>query len=199
MTHYPTEWQGGKCYGYISTHMTKTGNTWMVKVKDCKGTGKIASKYFPFTESTKDAQRKEAEKWQQKMSDELDLTLNKYRYVDKDTIEVKLVNDPDKTIFTDAKHLPIVNRYNISTTIKKDKKGNRYYVMCREKKKSFTFAQLITDYKAVTYIDKKGSENKVSLSRVFFVKDTDCVCVVYVCVFACVSERDRDTNRKKNK
>lgn len=153
MTHYPTEWQGGKCCGYIGTHMTKTGNTWMVRVIDRKGTGKTASKYFPFTESTKDAQRKEAEQWQQQMSDEFDLTLNKYRYVDKDTIEVKLVNDSDQTIFTDAKHLPIVNRYNISTKEKKNKDNTKYYVMCREKKKSFTFAQLITDYKAVRYID----------------------------------------------
>jgi len=153
MIHYPTEWQGGKCCGYIGTHMTKTGNTWMVRVIDRKGTGKTASKYFPFTESTKDAQYKAAEQWQQQMSDEFDLTLNKYRYVDKDTIEVKLVNDPDQTIFTDAKHLPIVNRYNISTKEKKNKDNTKYYVMCREKKKSFTFAQLITDFKAVTYID----------------------------------------------
>lgn len=148
---YPTDWFGGKPRGSIGIHKNKNNESWFVKVsgKD----GKIASKYFLFNDDDeKEEQLKLAEKWKKDKSDELGLTINRIRYIDKNIIEVEITQG--KTFKTNAEHIDKVGLYKLSTKVKKEKNNNeRYYVLCMKNKKAFNFTDLICDYKIVQYID----------------------------------------------
>ena len=56
------------------------------------------------------------------ISDENDLTRNKIRYLDKNTIEVKLTQD--KIMKTDSKFIKEVEKYPINVKSKKTKNGS---------------------------------------------------------------------------
>jgi hypothetical protein len=89
-----------------------------------------------------------------KISDQYDLTRNKIRYLDKDTIEVKLTQD--KIMTTDSKFIKEVEQYPIITKIKKTNNSEKYYAICQDKKKTFPFSDLITNYKNIKFKNNDG-------------------------------------------
>ena len=86
-----------------------------------------------------------------KKSHELGLTRNEIRFIDKNTIEVKLTQN--KTFKIDAKYLPLVNKYPLQAKAKKEKSITRFYVVAQDKKKTFKFSDLLNNYKFAQYIN----------------------------------------------
>ncbi len=82
-------------------------------------------------------------------SDEFDVTRNKIRYIDNNTIEVKLTQD--KTMLTDSKFINQIEKYPINIKTKKIKNGEKYYVLCQDKKKTFPLTDLLYNYKNIRY------------------------------------------------
>ncbi len=82
-------------------------------------------------------------------SDEFDLTRNKIRYIDNNTIEVKLTQD--KSMLTDSKFITQIEKYPINIKTKKTKSGEKYYVLCQDKKKTFPLTGLLYNYKNIRY------------------------------------------------
>jgi hypothetical protein len=82
-------------------------------------------------------------------SDEFDVTRNKIRYIDNNTIEIKLTQD--KTMLTDSKFITQIEKYPINIKTKKTKSGEKYYVFCQDKKKTFPLTDLLYNYKNIRY------------------------------------------------
>src|ERR1700744_4516952 len=95
---YPTNWQLGKARGSIKESATN----YLVTMSP-PGIKQII-KYFLFRDyKSKTEAYEKASEWCMQKSDEYGLTRNKIRYIDKDTIEVKLTQDQIMT--TDAKFI----------------------------------------------------------------------------------------------
>lgn len=142
---YPTEWEGGKNVGEISERDTH----YIVRISP-PGTKPI-NKFFNFNKyGGKDIALVKAEAFRKKTLDDNNLTINQYRYIDEDTIQVKLIGG--KIMITDAKYLPIINKYNMRTK-KSKKNGDKFYVDCGNNKKGFTFAKRISGFKQAKYIN----------------------------------------------
>ena len=78
------------------------------------------------------------------------MTRNQIRYIDKDTIEVKLTNDQIMKI--DAKYLNKVQLYPLQAKPKKEKNKISFYVLYQNKKiKTGRFIDLIGDYKILQF------------------------------------------------
>lgn len=167
---YPTEWQLGKPRGSLKTLPT------YYQVTISPPNGKQFTKTFKYRDykSIEDA-LKAAKDWQMEISDEYELTRNKIRYLDKDTIEVKLTKDC--VMKTDAKNLDLVEKYSLNTkTAKKiNKDGNttiRQYVMCQDNKNAFLFNSLFTNFKIVEYINGDSLDNRLCNLKEFGSIDT---------------------------
>jgi len=144
MEIYPTEWKMGKPRGSL-----KEFKTYYQITLSPPDRGQI-NKTFPFN-GNKEQAYNDAMKFMKNESDKLGLTRNMLRYIDKDTIEVKATQD--YTFFTDAKFLNQVEKFSINIKTKKQKNGNRHYVMFQDKKNTKAFVTLITSYKIVEYRD----------------------------------------------
>lgn len=168
---YPTEWQLGKSRGSIKTLPT------YYQVTISPPDGKQLTKSFKYKDyKNLNEAYKDALDWQQEVSDELELTRNQIRYIDKDTIEVKLTQDC--IMKTDAKNLELVQKYplNVKIAKKKNKKGEevvKYYAMCQDKKEAFLFNSLFTKFKIVEYINGDGLDNRICNLREFGSISTD--------------------------
>lgn len=145
MTKYPTPWAFGIPRGSINDRKTNYFLR-ISKGKDVKCYTFMVSQY-----GSRDACLKKAEKERERLSHEWGLTRNEIRFINKNTIEVKLTQD--KTFITDAKNLNVVNKYPLQAKAKKEKDVTRYYVIAQDKKKTFKFSDLLNDYKFVEYIN----------------------------------------------
>lgn len=142
---YPSDWILGKPRGSIKEN--PTNYQLRVSIPDTD-----INKYFTFkNKESKEIAYKNCLKTQMEISDENDLTRNKIRYLDKNTIEVKLTQD--KIMKTDSKFIKEVEKYPINVKSKKTKNGDVFYVMCQDKKHSFPFTDLICKYKNIRYIN----------------------------------------------
>lgn len=140
---YPTEWTLGKPRGSIKENPTN----YQLRVSTSERDINI---YFKFCDyKSKNETYKDCLKKQMEISDENDLTRNKIRYIDKETIEVKLTQD--KIMKTDSKYIKEVERFPLNIKTKKTKEGEVYYVMCQDKKKAFPLTDLICNYKNIRY------------------------------------------------
>ena len=147
---YPSKWQGGHHRGSVKT----LPNFYRVTMSPPIGTQYTRVFYFTQPKRTpknayevcnneKDA-LKMANDWLAKESVKLGTTRNMYRYIDKNTIEVK--SSFDKTFKINSVHLDKVAKYPIMLKQKKIKNAeSKYYVTCQDKKKHFTLLSLITD------------------------------------------------------
>ena len=138
---FPSDWILGKPRGSIKVNPTN----YQLRITTPEGDKNI---YFKFNGNEKQAY-KECLDEQMKISDEYDLTRNKIRYLDKDTIEVKLTQD--KIMKTDSKYIKEVEQYPLITKVKKTNDGEKYYALCQDKKKTFAFSDLITNYKNIKF------------------------------------------------
>ena len=135
-TLYPSEWQLGKPRGSI-----KEQPTGYMVVLSPPGERQI-SEYFTKTKcGTKENALIQAKRYIQVQSDKRNLTRNQIRYLDANTIEVKLTQD--KVMKTNEKFLDKIQQYPMNIKTKKTKDGDRHYVMCQDKKKAFQFTDLI--------------------------------------------------------
>lgn len=149
--NYPTKWTGGKPKGGVYE-----------KEKEAHYQVRIAkpyvNEYFRFKDYPSKQKAKEAaEKFLKEKSDELGLTVNKFRYIDQNTIEVKLIEGD--TMKTDAKFLKIINKYNVGKT--QGRQGDRYYIICRRRKENPLFTKLITTHKPVKYINNDTMDVRI--------------------------------------
>jgi len=166
---YPSEWQGGIPRGSIQ----EKGNYYQVTVTPPKE--KSIRRIFYFlppqrrkgvTEDQIFSNRTDAmaaaERYRMKISDENDLTRNKWRKIDDDTIEVK--TSKGDMFQTDYEHRDKVEQYPIFLKSVR----NKYHVMSQDKKKQFPFYTLINpDIKMVEYIDENALNLKKSNIREF--------------------------------
>jgi hypothetical protein len=95
------------------------------------------SKYIKFNEDNKQEKYTEINELRKKLSDELGLTRNKYRYINSETIEVKL--DHDLTFMTDSKFIPIIEEHTLFST-KGGHENAKYYVGMLDGKKNNKFS-----------------------------------------------------------
>ncbi len=140
---YPSAWTLGKPRGSIKENPTN----YQLRVSI---PGQDINLYFRFTEygSSKKAYEACIQK-QMEISDNNNLTRNKIRYLDKDTIEVQLTQD--QVMKTDSKFIKEVEKYPLNVKAKKTKNEIKYYVTCQDKKKIFPFTDLITRYNNIRY------------------------------------------------
>lgn len=160
---YPTEWSHGKPRGVIKEN--PTNYQLRITLYDENNKPNDRNIYFLFKSyNSKEDCYKDCIKKRLELSDENKLTRNKIRYLDKDTIEVKLTLD--KTMKTDSKNLDKVEKYPLSVKQKKSKDGKdfKYYAICQDKKTTFPFVNLITKSKDV-YTYKNGDSLDLRLDN----------------------------------
>ncbi|XWV25002.1 HNH endonuclease [Tupanvirus deep ocean] len=145
MTKYPTAWAYGIPRGSISDRRTSLS----LRISNGK---KVYNFSYPISNFASKAEcLKLVEQEKINKSRELGLTRNEVRFIDKDTIEVKLTGN--KTFKTDAKYLETVNKYPLQAKSKREKGITRFYVVAQDKKKTFQFTKLITNFKIVEYVN----------------------------------------------
>jgi hypothetical protein len=152
-------WLGGKYAGTIFCR--SNDSAWNMVIKD--NNDKIISKYFKFNETNKQQKYDELNKIRMKLSDDLKLTRNKYRFIDNDTIEVKLDKD-DQTFITDSKFISIINEHTLFV-VKSSNDNAKYYVGMLIDGKNKCFHNYITGYNFVDHIDRNPLNNKLSNLR----------------------------------
>jgi len=162
MANYPTEWKLGKPRGSIKIEKT------YYQIRLSPPGQKELKQKFPFG-NNKEKAYKDALEWMQNKSDEYELTRNQIRYIDENTIEVKATQN--LTFFTDAINIDKVQKYPINIKTKKDKTGEHYYVLCQDKKKTFTLASILGKFKIVQY--KDGNSLNLRLSNLKEFGDID--------------------------
>lgn len=166
---YPTQWSYGIPRGYISDRKTN----YIVGIRDPKLKKTLTYSYPIKNFNSKQECKKFAEKERVRLSHEMKLTRNEIRFIDKNTIEIKLTQN--KTFITDAQNLKIVNKYPLQAKKKKEGKIERFYAMAQDKKKVFKFTDLITKYKIVEYINGNTldlrSENMKEFGMAYVVKN----------------------------
>ena len=112
------------------------------------------SKYFMFSKynNNEEEAKKAVEEHKIEKSNEFGFTQNQIRFLDKNTIEVKLTQD--KIMVTDAKFIPEIEGVSLQAVEKKvEGDQNRYYAYFQIKKERAPFTQLITKYKIVNYLN----------------------------------------------
>jgi hypothetical protein len=145
---YPSEWFGGKFIGSIR----EVGNNFQVNIRN----EKKYYKSFPFNEKNKKEIYNDAIKYRNNISDEICATINKIRYIDSKTIEVKLTQN--QILITDALFIDIVEKYKLQAK----KTRQYYYAVYQEKKKVKRFIELISDINDVEYINGNRLDNRLS-------------------------------------
>lgn len=139
---YPTAWSYGKPRGSIKEQPT----AYLVVMSPPNE--KQTTTYFRFREyKNKEEALVKAKEYMKQQSDRYGLTRNMIRFIDKDTIEVKLTQD--QIMKTDSTNLDKVEQYPVNAK----KVRSKYYVLCQDKKKTFPFTDLIVNYKTVEYIN----------------------------------------------
>ena len=151
---YPSEWILGKPRGSIKENPTN----YQLRISTDDKNICVCFKFSDF--KNKKEAYKECLKKQMKISDDNDLTRNKIRYLDKDTIEVKLTQD--KIMKTDSKFINLVEKYPLNVKTKKTKDGETYYAMCQDKKLSFPFSNLISNFQNIRFINNDTLDLRIS-------------------------------------
>jgi hypothetical protein len=143
---YPTQWSHGKPRGSIRS------NPASYSVIMSPPGGKQTCKTFPFkNDEDKEDVYKKANAYLFAESDRLGFTRNQIRYLDADTMEVKVIHD--FVMKTDANLLKYVEMYPLNVKAKKEGLITRNYVMYQDKKIVHPFTKLICNYKIVEYIN----------------------------------------------
>ncbi len=155
MANYPTQWIGGKYRG--STKEIKNSYKAVISFPN----EKQIAKYFNWEKyGSKTNAKKEADKWRYDETKKRNLLLNEYRYLDKDTIEVKL--HQDKFLKTDAKFLKKVEENHLVVKKKKTKNGDLFYCHYRgEKKRTYPFNKLIVSFDNIKYKNGDPLDNRL--------------------------------------
>ena len=153
----PDTWLGGKYAGTIFCRSNDSAWNMVLKTDE-----RSFTKYMKFDETNKQDKYDELDEIRKKLSDDLGLTRNKFRYIGKDTIEVKL--DHDQTFITDSKFIPIIDKNTLF--VKKGGHENaKYYVGMLDGRKTMNFHNFITGFSFVDHIDKNPMNNKLSNLR----------------------------------
>lgn len=151
------KWILGKPVGSIRDNNT----SYMVKMSPPEGTlkidGTLVEKGKQLTQSfglkkygTREEAYKNAVAWRYAESERMKLTENKIRYIDKDTIEVKLTQD--KCMKTDAQFIDLIESHTLSA--KKNEKSGKYYAMYQiGKNPAVAFTQLAMGLTHVKYLN----------------------------------------------
>jgi hypothetical protein len=153
----PNKWLGGKYAGTIFCRSNDSAWNMVLKTDE-----KNYSKYYKFTNTNKQEKYNELNEIKMKLSDDLGLTKNKYRYIDSDTIEVKL--DKEHTFITDSKFIDIVEKNALFIT-KSGNENSKAYVGMMIEKKNKSFHNFITGFNFVDHIDRNPLNNKLSNLR----------------------------------
>jgi hypothetical protein len=169
---YPTEWTGGIPRGSIKKDKDK-GFMVVMSPPDQKQ----ISKYFATSKYPNAFIM--AQNWTMEQSDLLNLTRNKYRYINKDTIEVKLTQD--KTFITDSTFatdlvldedenmVPFINKYPLQAV----ETRNRFNVEYQIKKDRKMFTKLIVpEYKICEYKNGNSLDLRLNNLKEFGTFDT---------------------------
>lgn len=120
---YPTGWKGGKVPGDIvetedGCRVIYDGQSRSFKYKNIINSPKMFA-----CEDMNDCKSK-AEKYLYDYYNGLNKIVNKYRYVNYNTIEIQL--SQDKTFITDSKFVELINNHRIG--LKHDKRYDKYYI-----------------------------------------------------------------------
>lgn len=152
------KWLGGKYAGTIFCR--NNDSAWNMVIKDNNNNN--ITKYAKFDETNKQQKYDELNEIRMKLSDELRLTRNKYRFIDNDTIEVKL--DKDLSFTTDSKFINIIENNTLFVT-KSSNDNAKYYVAILVDGKNKCFHNYITEFNFVDHIDRNPLNNKLSNLR----------------------------------
>jgi hypothetical protein len=142
---YPTKWQLGKPGGSVKEQIKRS--RYRVNFTDEFDKNKQKNTMFTFSKyGSKENAKAAAEKYLAEESSRLGRTDNEIRYINANTIEVKLTNGIIMT--TDAKFLNEVNDENNKLEAKKDDQTGKYKVIY---KYCNSFANLLTGYHNVVF------------------------------------------------
>ncbi len=153
MSKYPTEWM----YGHPKGSIRKYKDIGFIAIIT-KGS-KQKSKYFTDYDTLEDA-KQEAENYIYQESKKNGTLTNEIRYINKDTIEVKLTQG--QIMKTDSKFIDIVKNHKLAVRKKVTKKGDIYYPIYRKKGKNTNmFSKLICNFNNIKYINNDTLDNRL--------------------------------------
>jgi hypothetical protein len=156
----PDMWLGGKYAGTIFCRSNDSAWNMVLKTDE-----RSFTKYMKFDETNKQEKYDELDELRKKLSDDLGLTRNKFRFIGKDTIEVKL--DHDQTFVTDSKFISIIDKYTLFVKKGGSNENAKYYVGMLDGKKTMNYHNFITGFNFVDHIDRNPMNNKLSNLREF--------------------------------
>lgn len=151
------EWQLGKISGTILEQENKR-----FEVRFAKNTknSKMISKSFSVSKyNTIEEAKNDAKQWQIEKSNELELTRNKIRIIDNDTIEVDI---GDNLIMkTDIKFADICQKYTICYTKSGSNNNPDSYAVFSINNKLIRFHKYITNYNMTDHINRNTLDNRL--------------------------------------
>lgn len=153
---YPSDWIGGKHKGKIVEK--KSLSKFIAEINVPSDSKNENCKEFSYLNKDKNKVKNEATKWLWLQANKYNLLVNKYRFIDKENIEV---DAQGTSFFVNKRHLVKIEKYTIGTKIKKDKKCDRTYIVYsygkndseNGKKGRDNLVKLLFDHKIIKYID----------------------------------------------
>ncbi len=188
---YPTKWSLGR-FTKPDRKPEEKPTGYVVRMSPPKG--KQIYKMFNFDEDkSKQDALKEAKEFMLTEASRLGQTKNQIRYLDANTIEVKLTYDC--IMKTDAILIDIVKKYSLHAKLKKENKnGNkieRYYVVGQESEgPAFQFTQKICNYNIVQYINSDTMDLRLENLKEFGAIDSNSI---FLTVNQNVNKQEYDT------
>lgn len=152
-----SEWQVGKPTGTILERIDPKSGSQRFEVR-YKIDGKIKSKSFAFTDTTKEQTHKKAEDYLCNFSAQNDLMRNRIRKIDDTTIEVELTKD--MIMKTDIQFIDLCQKYTLVSS-KAGSKNAKYYACITIGNTNHNFHNYITGFEMVDHINREPMDNRL--------------------------------------
>ncbi len=151
-----SEWQVGKVAGTI---LKRTGpDRYEVRMARSESDKRLTSKSFSiFRYPNQEEAEKAALNYQHEQSDLRNLTRNKIRKIDENTIEVQLTKD--RTMLTDVEFLDLCQKYSICVS-RSDNEHAEYYAVMTIGNKIVQFHKKITGNSMTDHINRNTLDNR---------------------------------------
>ena len=153
------DWQVGKPVGSILQRVDAKSGSKRYEVRIPLGNGTLKSKSFAFSDDETEIQAKQkAEQWLHQFCNENELTKNRIRVIDENTIEVQLTQG--KIMKTDIQFVNICQEHCICVT-KSSNQTSEYYASISIKNQLVYFHKHITGNAMTDHMNRDPMDNRL--------------------------------------